>query len=159
MTFKDVMTKSREALLGWLQRNDPNGIWLDKDYIEEFGKDAPLPNIDYIREEVFHALAVGTDYVRPGKAPTFDQLVAAYIRTAVDEIGADIRSKKVPQKVRSFGELHDYVDANMYGGSALLQELYGMDREFVTDVLNVGGAAVDMWLRAGHINSAHQTYE
>lgn len=43
---------------------------------------------------------------------TKDQVVAQML----DEIRADVRLGYVPESVSCFSELHDYVDANEYGG-------------------------------------------
>src|SRR4051812_44680105 len=42
---------------------------------------------------------------------------------AIDEVKEDIKSGLVPEKVSSFAELHDYVDANGYGGAFFWPEL------------------------------------
>jgi len=43
--------------------------------------------------------------------------LAAAVRRGNAEIARDIRDGIVPATVKSFGELHDYVDANAYGGA------------------------------------------
>ena len=42
--------------------------------------------------------------------------VPSAVALAIVQITADIRSGRVPSAVRDFSQLHDYVDANEYGG-------------------------------------------
>lgn len=76
-----------------------------------------------------------------------EQITAASVKTAKQEIALDIRRGRVPATVRDFGELHDHVDANEYGGMELLFNLAGSD--LATDILNAAQDRVDEWLRAG----------
>jgi hypothetical protein len=79
--------------------------------------------------------------------------VAQVVLLAAAQIEVDIVNGIVPATVGSFSELHDYVDANMYGDPDL--EVFGLGthegREdlpaiaFVAEVQDV----VDAWLRAG----------
>jgi hypothetical protein len=79
-----------------------------------------------------------------------ERLVRAVYETAWDEIITDMRNKIVPSTVRSFSELHDHVDANMYGGSALLLALLDMPR--ATEILNESQRVIDAWLaKAEHL--------
>ena len=70
------------------------------------------------------------------------------------EINADIAAGQVPATVKSFSELHDYVDANEYGG--FCDESFNIEYEaahggalnmsyFVNDAQN----AINSWLEAG----------
>lgn len=45
-----------------------------------------------------------------------EQDVLAAVERGKHEIAADVGSGRVPRQVRTFAELHDYVDANEYGG-------------------------------------------
>ena len=71
------------------------------------------------------------------------------------EVLEDIRERKVPVDVRSFSELHDYVDANEYGGfcdpespNHDLDAGKDEDADYVNDVQD----AIHGWLaRGGHI--------
>jgi hypothetical protein len=38
------------------------------------------------------------------------------INLAMDQIKSDMKSGKVPESIDNFGDLHNYVDANYYGG-------------------------------------------
>ena len=157
MRLTDVMKESRESLLNWLQRNDRNGAYTDEALLEEFGQGVTFATLDIAREQVFYTLVVNTDYAKVGEKVSFDQLVAGYVREAIDEIVVDINRKVVPKKVRSFSELHDYTDANMYGGAGLLIQIYDL-RENITEVINLGQTIIDLWLRMGHVDSAHSSY-
>lgn len=70
------------------------------------GNDQELPESD--REKIVSAAwsHIHTRY----------PLLADAIRLAKFEIRKDIATGQVPAHVASFGELHDYVDANTYGG-------------------------------------------
>lgn len=74
------------------------------------------------------------------------------------EIVFDVARSIVPATVGSFAELHDYVDANLYGGTEeLLDSLtkeYGgqeaMNRH--CDIMNPIMDAVDAWIKSGGLN-------
>jgi hypothetical protein len=87
-------------------------------------------------------------------APT-DADVDAAVDLAKREILADIgravssRGDTMPATVSSFSELHDYVDANEYGGlCAGFIDWIGPDGEHLDMSIRVQDA-VDAWLRAG----------
>ena len=75
------------------------------------------------------------------------------------EILADMQAGVVPASVKNFSELHDYVDANCYGGSeALLDELDASatgDTEHtkalgtLCDLMNPAMEIINEWLAAG----------
>ena len=60
------------------------------------------------------------------------------------EILADVRKGVVPVTCVSFSELHDYVDANCYGGFCD----DGFDTTKV-DAINAAQDAIDLWIKAG----------
>jgi hypothetical protein len=67
------------------------------------------------------------------------------------EILTDIRSGRVPATVADYSELHDYVDANEYGGACETDPdvvFDGFTDEQVT-FWNAAQGIVDKWLRAG----------
>lgn len=81
------------------------------------------------------------------------------------EILADVQNGIVPASVASFSELHDYVDANLYGGTEAL--LDGLDAAApdtdeghstalmaLCDLANPAMDAVDAWIKAGGIAAA-----
>jgi len=78
------------------------------------------------------------------------------------EILEDVRNGIVPKTVGCYADLHDYVDANCYGGTEeLLEELdQGVPetdeaRQAVLDalyeVMNPAVALVDAWIKTGGI--------
>lgn len=64
------------------------------------------------------------------------------VAKAKSEILADIEAGRVPASVRSFSELHNYVDANFYGGI----EFEGIED---ADTFNAMSDAVNEWLSRG----------
>lgn len=81
--------------------------------------------------------------------------VAEVVALTKREILEDIRDGTVPATVKTFSELHDYVDANCYGGlcdSDLMDELAGddgvsMDR--IIDFANEVQGIIDQWIKLG----------
>lgn len=68
------------------------------------------------------------------------------------EILADVLAGRVPDNVESFGELHDYVDANCYGG--FCEDDYELERDANGDItqaqvdfFNACQGAIDEWIR------------
>jgi hypothetical protein len=81
------------------------------------------------------------------------------------DIVADVKARIVPATVASFSQLHDYVDANCYGGTeALLDELDALQPDTdeghraaldqVCDLCNPAMGIVDAWIKAGGIETA-----
>lgn len=82
------------------------------------------------------------------------------------EIVTDVLDGRVPDNVKSFGDLHDYVDANEYGGlredehcDALIEQFGGRDAinempEGMIGFINAAHGMVDVWLRNGGISGA-----
>ncbi len=68
------------------------------------------------------------------------------IERAKREVLADIFTRRVPGTVASFSELHDYVDANEYGGGTE-GDFDGSDE--ACTFWNAVQDAVDKWLKAG----------
>ena len=86
----------------------------------------------------------------------------ATIARMKSEILADIASGKVPASVSSFSELHDYVDANEYGGFCdddyltKLWAFYGALSDDgcpaeVYEFTNAAQNAIETWLGNGRI--------
>ena len=68
------------------------------------------------------------------------------------EILADIAKGIVPSTVASFSELHDYVDANGYGGlfdGPLPSEMEEEDGDIYDACTNRAQDIVNAWLKAG----------
>ena len=85
------------------------------------------------------------------------------------EILADVRIGCVPATVKSFSELHDYVDANLYGGTEeLLLEIEAVtpadaDAENcaltkLCALCNPAMDLVDAWIKAGGITKHFEEY-
>lgn len=66
------------------------------------------------------------------------------VERAESEILADVARGIVPATCTSFSELHDYVDANGYGG-AFEHEIGPEDVDFWNSVQD----AVDAWIKGG----------
>jgi hypothetical protein len=92
---------------------------------------------------------------------------AAVINQAKREIRYDVKAGVVPASVRSFSRLHDYVDANEYGGFAIeetasptFDRLARSDRrsdrtlQARIDFINKVQDALDAWLKAGGLKPA-----
>jgi len=67
------------------------------------------------------------------------------IQRAKEEISEDIAKGVVPSTVKSFSELHDYVDANEYGGAF---EVEWDDSDKFCTFWNKVQDACDQWLKA-----------
>ena len=73
----------------------------------------------------------------------------------------DVAANVVPRDVESFGDLHDYVDANCYGGlceyevsDALIEMFGGRDQDEgmpqdMVDLINEAQGAVNQWIIDG----------
>lgn len=70
------------------------------------------------------------------------------IERAKAEILADAASGIVPRACASFSELHDYVDANGYGG-AFEHDFNNEETNFWNSVQD----AVDVWIEGGGLNA------
>jgi hypothetical protein len=75
--------------------------------------------------------------------PMNGQLVERFER-AKREVLADVAARMVPVTVASFSELHDYVDANGYGGA--FEDHAPDTNDELWDVLQ---DAVDGWIKSG----------
>jgi len=85
------------------------------------------------------------------RTPTEADIAAAIARTK-REVLADVADGTVPATVADFSELHDYSDANEYGGFCDV-EGYAAEVDWSwsgdTDAVNVVQYAVDAWIKAG----------
>ena len=68
----------------------------------------------------------------------------AVVESLKKDILEDIASGRVPATVSSFSELHDYVDANEYGG--FCEDAFQYDASDV-DLVNVCQNIVDAWIK------------
>lgn len=80
--------------------------------------------------------------------------IAAAVATARQEILDDIASGIVPASVADYSALHNYVDANMYGGDDM--DALWDDRPEVDPYVHIAAMqqAVDEWLKAGGVAAA-----
>jgi hypothetical protein len=77
----------------------------------------------------------------------------ATVKRARQEILEDIRAGRVPVTAQSFSELHDFVDANEYGGGCeWAEEEWSTDR--FCAFWNRVQDALDAWIRAGGLRAA-----
>ena len=78
------------------------------------------------------------------------------------EILKDVRTARVPATVGSFSELHDYVDANCYGGTEKMledmdsncpdtDEAHRANLDKLTAVCNPAMDIVEVWIKAGGV--------
>jgi len=80
---------------------------------------------------------------------TIDSDLSNVVARAKSEILFDVTAGTIPASCGSFSELHDYVDANGYGGA--------FEREFdneETDFWNAVSDVVDAWIKAGGLLEA-----
>jgi hypothetical protein len=86
--------------------------------------------------------------VNPASNPRLPEFSADELRQVVErakaEILADVASGTVPSTCASFSELHDYTDANGYGGA--FERPFDNDE---TDFWNAVQDAVDRWIKQG----------
>lgn len=68
---------------------------------------------------------------------------------AIDQITDDINLGNVPSSVSSFAELHDYVDANEYGGLDDVTIVGELTMDEMIDLGNALQARLDAWIKAG----------
>lgn len=95
--------------------------------------------------------------------------LAESIETMKKEIIEDIKSGRVPADCPSFSALHDYVDANCYGGfceddvmQALLDHYGGRDEnegmpDDLMDYFNEAQNSIDRWIKEGGIKQVTST--
>lgn len=91
--------------------------------------------------------------------PTLDESIKRMKQEIID----DVKSGLVPADCPSFSSLHDYVDANCYGGfcedsklQALIEHFGGRDEnegmpDALMDYLNDAQYAIDRWIKEGSI--------
>lgn len=82
------------------------------------------------------------------------QLIDTAIAAVKEELREDVRAGVIPADVPDFSTLHDYVDANMYGGEAtdaLYDAVPDHDSDEVSPYagINAMQTAVDDWIKAG----------
>jgi len=97
--------------------------------------------------------------MKQSTVPTLEQTIARI----QSEILLDISRGVIPASVGSFSELHDYVDANEYGGfcedvlcDALIAHFGGRDEnegmpDGLMNYMNAAQDAIDTWIKNGGI--------
>ena len=96
--------------------------------------------------------------------PTLEEAIERMKREVIE----DVKSDKVPSTVKSFSELHDYVDANEYGGfcedgvlDAMIRHFGGRDEnegmpDKMMEYLNGAQNAIDVWIKNDGVSTALQ---
>lgn len=84
---------------------------------------------------------------------TLNDRIAASVERAKVEILTDIRDEAVPV-VESFSELHDYVDANEYGGLCDEPHPYGLEGEEWLQWGNAVQEALNIWIVGGGLRDS-----
>lgn len=88
----------------------------------------------------------GRDFTRQAEMENMQDMLVANIKEEILEL---LLSGKMPSTVRSFAELHDYVDANMLGDwDGLLDDVDGEAFKVFSDELNQAQCRVDALLKA-----------
>lgn len=87
------------------------------------------------------------------------EVINSLVERCKREILQDIDNGIVPETVSSFSELHDYVDANCYGGFCDDDEDYDDDNEEIwenqMELVNTVQCLVDVWLKTERIIITH----
>ena len=80
---------------------------------------------------------------------TNDWTLEAIVARMKGEIKDDMASGLIPRRTRSFSKLHDYVDANEYGGLCADDCPLDAGSDADCDLINAAQAEIDLWLRKG----------
>jgi len=94
-----------------------------------------------------------TAVARGAKPLTIEDGIALATAMAKAEVAGDVRAGRIPASVRSFSELHDYVDANAFGGAfdwpCLSSDRDDGYQQAFADFWNAVQNNVDAWIKAG----------
>jgi hypothetical protein len=126
-----------------ITREHPRGGWYGTNLAT--GREIRIRTAARLRSEVKPAGGERIEKNRSRRSPDFsaDEL-RRVVERAKAEILADVAAGTVPSACASFSELHDYTDANGYGGA--------FERPFdnnETDFWNAVQDAVDAWIKQG----------
>ena len=126
-----------------ITREHPRGGWYGTNLAT--GREIRIRTAARLRSEVKPAGEERIEKTRSRRLPDFsaDEL-RRVVERAKAEILADVAAGTVPSTCASFSELHDYTDANGYGGA--------FERPFdneETDFWNAVQDAVDAWIKQG----------
>ena len=126
-----------------LTREHPRGGWYGTNLAT--GREIRIRTAARLRSEEKLAGGGCPEQIRSTRSPDFsaDELHQV-VERAKTEILADIASGTVPNTCSSFSELHDYTDANGYGGA--FERPFDNDE---TDFWNAVQTAVDRWIKQG----------
>lgn len=148
------VTISKREFLDWLHSEKP---FDEKVYGTEIRENAEWTNLIQRTRE---ADLINFPPKQPSMTiPTLDECIERMKKEIID----DIKAGRVPADCSSFSALHDYVDANCYGGfcednklQALIEHFGGRDEdEGMPDTLmvylNAAQNAIDRWIKEGSI--------
>jgi hypothetical protein len=126
-----------------ITREHPRGGWYGTNLAT--GREIRIRTAARLRSEVKPPGEERPAQIRNPRLPDFsaDEL-RPVVERAKAEILADVAAGTVPSTCASFSELHDYTDANGYGGA--------FERPFdnnETDFWNAVQDAVDAWIKQG----------
>jgi hypothetical protein len=126
-----------------ITREHPRGGWYGTNLAT--GREIRIRTAAGLRSEVKTA---GEERIKETRNPRLPDFSADELRRVVErakaEVLADVAAGTVPSTCASFSELHDYTDANGYGGA--------FERPFdnaETDFWNAVQDAVDAWIKQG----------
>ena len=113
------------------------------------GREIRIRTAARLRSEVKPEIEHVPEQIRNPRLPDFsaDELHQV-VERAKSEVLADVNAGTVPRTCASFSELHDYTDANGYGGA--------FERPFdnnETDFWNAVQTAVDGWIKQGGLKA------
>lgn len=89
-------------------------------------------------------------YEKGGGVITSSPKFKKHLALAKMQILEDIKNKEVPKDIKSFRDLHDYVDANDYGG--FTEEGYIPSNDFIIE--NAIQNELDIWIKNGMPNNS-----
>lgn len=129
-----------------ITREHPRGGWYGTNLAT--GREIRIRTAARLRSEA--TSAESRKPLRNPRGPDFSaNELHAVVERAKREILAHVVAGIVPRTCASFSELHDYVDANGYGGA--------FERPFdnnETDFWNAVQDAVDRWIKQGGLNES-----
>ena len=148
------VTISKRELLDWLDSEKP---FDEKVYGAEIRNNTEWTSLIHRARE---AGLINLPHQQQTKAtPTLDESIERMKK----EIIEDIKTGRVPADCPSFSALHDYVDANCYGGfcednklQSLIEHFGGRDEDegmpdALMDYLNAAQNSIDRWIKEGGI--------
>jgi len=97
-------------------------------------------------------LSLGAEQALPTMGAALAEDTATMIARGKREIREDVASGRVPAEVASFSELHDYVDANEYGGICDEALVSALSDEQFSAIGNVVQDALDAWIKGGGLS-------